>query len=178
MIHKKLNAGCGNDIRKGWVNLDYFNKKADYIWDLRKLPLPFKDNEFDYIYCNGVLEDFTEPAEIILEFIRICKVGGRIELMVPFETGTWRSIRHKHPFTLTCLKSFVYRTNYGKPNLPVKIIKLKYEHDCSDYGLLKTIIIKPLTWLQNIIPYKYIELTPLKFFLFPLPQCKCIYEKK
>lgn len=39
----KLNLGCGNDIREGWVNLD-INKKegVNVVHDLNEVPLPFE----------------------------------------------------------------------------------------------------------------------------------------
>jgi len=69
----KLNVGCGNDIKKGWINLDYHKKNcADVVFNLNEIysgkKLPFKDNFFDYIYCSHVLEDFSEPSPIIDEF--------------------------------------------------------------------------------------------------------------
>ena len=45
---KKLNFGCGKDIREGWVNLDCVALPGiDAIHDLNKFPLPFEDNSFD-----------------------------------------------------------------------------------------------------------------------------------
>ena len=39
---KKLNLGCGNDIRQGYINLDVAELDGvDVVWDVNKLPLPF-----------------------------------------------------------------------------------------------------------------------------------------
>lgn len=44
---KKLNLGCGKDIKAGYVNLDIVKLDGVYVvWDVNKLPLPFKKEEF------------------------------------------------------------------------------------------------------------------------------------
>ncbi len=51
----KLHLGCGNNIKKGFINIDLRYEYVDLRLDLRK-PLPFKDNSVDYIYCEHFLE--------------------------------------------------------------------------------------------------------------------------
>ena len=41
---------------------------------------PFKDNEFDYIYCSNILEDIKDPLFVCLEMMR---VGKRGKIIVP-----------------------------------------------------------------------------------------------
>ena len=36
----KLNLGCGKNLLEGYINVDYYNKKADVIHDLNKYPYP------------------------------------------------------------------------------------------------------------------------------------------
>jgi len=53
---KKLNLGCGKDIRKGYINLDL--KKlpgVDIVHNINK-KFPFKTNSFDEIYASHILE--------------------------------------------------------------------------------------------------------------------------
>ena len=49
----KLNIGCGNDYKEGWINIDNNSddniEKFDLNWDLRN-PLPFKDSSIAYIF--------------------------------------------------------------------------------------------------------------------------------
>jgi len=54
---KKLNLGCGEDYKEGYINLDILdNEFVDVIHDLNKFPYPFKDDEFGEIYIHHVLE--------------------------------------------------------------------------------------------------------------------------
>ena len=40
-------------------------------------PLPFKDNEFDLIFCANVLEHVGNPTAVFTELSRVLKPGGR-----------------------------------------------------------------------------------------------------
>ncbi|HPC10341.1 MAG TPA: class I SAM-dependent methyltransferase, partial [archaeon] len=65
----KLNIGCGKKILKGYINLDVVKLPGvDIVHDLNKYPWPFKDNYFDEIYADNVLEhldDIIKPIEEI-----------------------------------------------------------------------------------------------------------------
>ncbi len=40
--------------------------------------LPFKDNEFDKIFCRFVLHHQVNPADILKEYIRVLRPGGKL----------------------------------------------------------------------------------------------------
>lgn len=82
---KKLNIGCGTRILGGYINLDVRNLPGvNVVHDLRK-PLPFPDNEFDYVLAEDILEHFPleKTAPVFLDWIRVLKPGGTFELFVP-----------------------------------------------------------------------------------------------
>jgi ubiquinone/menaquinone biosynthesis C-methylase UbiE len=82
---KKLNFGCGKDIRKGWVNVDSQKAKGiDFSFDFLKDKYPFKDSEFDYVLIDNVLEHLPNPQEIMKKLWRICKNEAIIEAVVPY----------------------------------------------------------------------------------------------
>ena len=98
---KNLNLGCGKDYREGWINTD-FNKdiKADVYINFNE-PLPFKDNEIDYILLDNVLEHITPERYMtfIEDLHRICKQGSIIEIYVPHYSGMYAL---KHPTHYKC----------------------------------------------------------------------------
>ena len=44
--------------------------------------LPFKDNSFDFVFENGVIEHFTNYQEALREMKRVVKNGGKIAINV------------------------------------------------------------------------------------------------
>lgn len=84
MKEKKLNLGSGLNKLKGYINLDY-NKQynPEVVWDLNKLPLPFKDNEFDEVLASHIIEHFDNPVKIMEELWRITKENGKIKVYMP-----------------------------------------------------------------------------------------------
>lgn len=84
---KKLNLGSGKlDVRRGYVNLDVTNYPGtDVVWDLNKLPLPFKDNEFDEILAYSILEHINY-VPLMDELYRILKKGCLIKIRTPHFT--------------------------------------------------------------------------------------------
>jgi predicted SAM-dependent methyltransferase len=80
---KKLNLGCGKDIRKDYINLDRAKLPGvNVVWDINKLPLPFKANQFDEILCRDVLEH-VDYIPLLKDLHRILKKGGKIIIRVP-----------------------------------------------------------------------------------------------
>ena len=82
----KLNLGCGSDIKEGFINVDMRKDiKADVVVDLSVDILPFEDNEIDEILAKDILEHFSwrDTDRIFADWIRVLKIGGKIELMVP-----------------------------------------------------------------------------------------------
>ena len=80
----KLNFGSGEVIMKGWDNADVeTHNGANIIFDFEKLPYPIKDNTYDYILANHVLEHLYHPDKIIQELGRIAKHNCILEINVP-----------------------------------------------------------------------------------------------
>lgn len=81
---KKLNFGSGEVIKEGWDNADIEKHNgANIIFDFNKFPYPIKDNTYDYILANHVLEHLRYPSETIEEFGRIAKDGCTLEINLP-----------------------------------------------------------------------------------------------
>lgn len=80
---RKLNLGCGRDVRPGYCNVDRVPLPGvDVVLDLER-PLPFPDGAFDKIYSSHVLEHVEAFFALMAELHRVCATGGRLELYVP-----------------------------------------------------------------------------------------------
>lgn len=111
-LPQKLNIGCGTDIRKGWVNLDSAPLPGvDIIYDIEMLPLPFKNEVFDEILCQDVLEH-VEYIPLLQDLHRILKPGGVITIRVPHFTSKNNYIdpTHKKRFSINTWDFFAAHT--------------------------------------------------------------------
>lgn len=114
---KRLNFGCGKDIKKGYINVDITNfKGVDKMFDFNVFPYPFNDNEFDIIYSDNVLEHLDSIPSVMKELHRITKPKGIIRIIVPYYNcyGNANDITHKHSFSHLAFEPFYKecRSNY------------------------------------------------------------------
>jgi predicted SAM-dependent methyltransferase len=91
-----LNLGCGVNIRRDFINLDYhWRPGIDLCWDLRReLPLP--DQCIDGIYSEHCLDQLTyEDALFSLkECRRVLRPGGTARIVVP-DAGLYADLYHR-----------------------------------------------------------------------------------
>lgn len=98
---KKLNVGCGNDIRAGYTNLDSAKLPGvDVVHDIEQ-PFPFDDETFDEIVCQDVLEH-VEYIPVLKELYRIMKNGGIITIRVPHFTSKNNFMDPTHRKMFSC----------------------------------------------------------------------------
>jgi len=80
----KLNLGCHDRIRPGYINIDRDKYDGvDVVADVSKLP--YKDGEADEVYVSHILEHFshTRSLEVVKEWARVLKSGGVLKIAVP-----------------------------------------------------------------------------------------------
>jgi predicted SAM-dependent methyltransferase len=81
----RLQLGCGDQPKPGWINVDLYNPHADVALDLRE-DLPFPSNSIAFIYSEHVFEHFAYPTDarhILTECLRVLRPGGMVSLVVP-----------------------------------------------------------------------------------------------
>jgi len=105
---RRLNFGCGNDLKESWVNADISNG-ADINFDFNKFPYPIKDNSFDYIETRQVLQLLDRPDKVLHELHRIAKPNIEIKVIVGYyhNKGQWNDILTKHAFSEITFQTFV-----------------------------------------------------------------------
>ena len=66
-----------------YVTTDLISPIADVKADICDLPFP--DNEFDFIFCNHVLEHIPNDKKAMREIFRVLKNNGTAIIQVPYD---------------------------------------------------------------------------------------------
>ncbi len=169
---KKLNLGCGRDIKQGYINLDILPLKGvDVVHDLEKTPFPFKKDYFDEAYASHILEHEANFIKIMEELHRICKKDAIIKIKVPYfaSASAFQDPQHIRFFTL---KSFNYflPENYNNyiTKARFRIIKKKLKITRKNW-----IINLPIEFIINLFKGIY-----ERFFVFLIPFPEVYFELK
>jgi len=144
----KLNLGCANDYRRGWLNCDKSKEvNPDQVVDLEK-KLPFKDNSVFRILISHTLEHINNFVPLMHELHRVCEPGSKIEVLVPFYSS-WAQyndpthVRFFTPFTFNYFKKhkFSHEVNSNKNMFHVEMVRINFGKGVSS----------KLNWLFNPI---------------------------
>lgn len=112
----KIDVGCGNNCREGYVGIDKQDFGQKYILDIAKNDLPFKDNSVDEVYCSHMLEHLEGERIIYLvntEFHRVLKKGGQLWIVVPHKDHPKAyTLWHKSFFTKFTFTNLLEEVSY------------------------------------------------------------------
>ena len=172
-MKKILEIGCGDKKVKGAIGLDFVKgKEVDVIHDLNKTPYPFKNNTFDEIYVDNVLEHLDKPLDdLLLELTRILKKEGVIKIKVPhaLNVGAFADPTHKKFFTWFTFDYFGSNKQSYYSKARVKVAKKKF---IVNPGRKSSIILKPIEYFVNLVPSFYM------MFMSFLPANEIYFELK
>jgi ubiquinone/menaquinone biosynthesis C-methylase UbiE len=129
---KRINLGCGTNIKKGYINVDTEDYEGvDIIHDLNKYPYPFKDNSVDEVYMEHVLEHLEDQGKTIEEIYRILKKKGSFILIYPFwNSGIAHGYGHKFVYWPKFINYFLTpktRTSKVRREYSTCLFKLRKE---------------------------------------------------
>ena len=168
MGDRRLNVGCGTDIRSGWTNLDIVDYGGNEITDLNRYPWPFPENHFDFILCSHIMEHLNNFNAAVTELHRIAKPGATLDVRVPFFLSTkyYSEPDHRIPFGIRSFDNYEelgtrplrfyeqwklrHRTNYGSP---ARFVFVERRFNFSNFAVL--------SWLNF-----FINLEPVVFERF------------
>lgn len=99
---KKLNLGCGQFPKDGYINVDLSPKaKADITHDLTQFPYPFEGESFDLIEMSHILEHLPNTLDVMKELMRILKPGATLIIKVPHFSRGFTHWDHKRGFDVS-----------------------------------------------------------------------------
>jgi predicted SAM-dependent methyltransferase len=96
----KLHLACGHDYDEDYINVDLYapeDAKCDIRFDVQKLP--YADNSIDEIKAFHIIEHFHffEIKDVLNEWFRVLKPGGKLYLETPDFLETCRSFVEGSP---------------------------------------------------------------------------------
>jgi len=94
----KLNLGCGNQKKEGFIGVDKFPCDAvEIIADLTR-KLPFEDETVDEVFMDNVIEHIIDIPSLLSEISRICRKGAKVTIYTPHfaSHASWRDPTHIH----------------------------------------------------------------------------------
>lgn len=95
-IGPKIDLGCGDKCRAGFVGIDIRDKGQDILWDIRQgMPLP--DDSVDHFYTSHFVEHLTDEdiRSLLVDILRVCKHGSVVQIACP-HCSTEEAYYHGH----------------------------------------------------------------------------------
>jgi predicted SAM-dependent methyltransferase len=86
---RRLNIGCGNDTRDGWINIDSRKWNSNVVVRDVTRGLPYDNESVDEIYTSHMVEHLnpTDAQFFLKECERVIKPDCKIEIRVPHGRG-------------------------------------------------------------------------------------------
>lgn len=123
----KLNLGCGDDYREGYVNVNIGHCKKDVEHDLENFPYPFEDNSFSEIVMQHCIEHISRDnfPKLVQELHRISKPNAILFISAPYylSRNAYTDFTHKNFMTE---ESF----SYFDPHHPLRKLGKIYGLQC------------------------------------------------
>lgn len=126
----KLHLACGHDYDDDYINVDLYapdTARCDVRFDVQKLPYP--DNSVDEIKAFHIIEHFHffEICEVLKEWHRVLKPGGRLYLETPDFLETCRSFVEGSPvMPLEDWRVLLYGHFFAHPWVPGQLHKFLF----------------------------------------------------
>ncbi len=138
----KLNLGCGNKKKDGFLGVDRYPCNAvDIICDVTKT-LPFHDNSIREIYMDNLVEHVLDIPSLMKEVVRVSAAGVSVTIITPHfsSLASWRDPTHIHHL------SYFSFDHFEKPSVKhyiggsIRVVSRKISFGGGGMGLLGRLI--------------------------------------
>jgi SAM-dependent methyltransferase len=104
----KLDLGCGNKRRDGFLGVDRYRcDAADVLCDITQT-LPFKTGSVAAVFLDNLIEHILDIPRLLTEIVRVCRDGATITIITPHFTAldSWRDPTHIHHLSYFSMDHF------------------------------------------------------------------------
>jgi SAM-dependent methyltransferase len=104
----RLNLGCGDKPKAGYVGIDRFPcRAAELLCDFDRI-LPFKDGSVEAVDLDNVVEHVADILAFMREISRVCRDGARISVVTPHFSSwdSWRDPTHRRHLSYFSMDHF------------------------------------------------------------------------
>lgn len=105
----KLNIGCGNKRKEGFIGIDRFKTDAtDIVLDIESQPLPFPDSSVQEVLMDNLIEHIMDIPAVMKEIHRVGVAGASVTVITPHFAGigSWRDPTHVHHLSYFSMDHF------------------------------------------------------------------------
>jgi hypothetical protein len=182
---KKLDVGCGDRKRSGYLGMDIVNlPTVDIVHDMNITPWPFENNIFEEIIFDDVLEHSKNLFGILSEVYRVSANDATIKISFPHFSSdnmysdpthtTFFSSRSFNYFD----KSLSYKHSFYLPEVNFKIAKsvISFRQYFMNTG--KRPFFNPLKWFGIEWLVNKNKRIYERFFCWILPAAELYFELK
>ena len=143
----KLDLGCGQNKQPGFSGVDIWDGPGvDFVVDLFKTPLPFKDESVEEIFGSHFFEHTPQNIRFAFmdELHRILIPGGKITFITPYWSSARAAQDPTHMWPPICENTYLYFNKGWREMNKLTHYNVKCDFDFS-YGY----ILDPETTLKN-----------------------------
>lgn len=167
-LHNKriLDVGCGTNKVPGAIGIDKVKLDCvDIVHDLNKFPWgELKEESFNEIYMNDILEHLNDPIKAIRESYRLLKNKGKLFIRVAYwnHKYTYSDPTHQHGFSEIYFQFFIGERRPYYMDFKFTDLKIDFFFDknaIKKFGKNRKRLLKKAYFYCNIIQGMYITLT-------------------
>lgn len=151
---RRLNVGCGQDIKPGYVNVDRFPLPGvDVVCDLSRETLPFTDNAFDEVYMSHVLEHLPNTITAMEEVHRVCKPNATVIVKVPHykHSNAYKDPTHVRFFTEETFDYFGKDPKSYYTTARFNVVQVAKEYDWHIHKYVENLFPRLLPWVEKFL---------------------------
>ena len=104
----KINLGCGNKRKDGYVGIDRYPCDAvDILADITE-GMPLRDGSVTHVWMDNFIEHVPDIARLMTEVHRVCAPGAAITIFTPHYSSidSWRDPTHLHHLSYFSMDHF------------------------------------------------------------------------